>query len=43
LSDAFFVNMSVTVMDGLGFTSVLTLVVAPTQHAIFFGIKKGSD
>jgi multidrug efflux pump subunit AcrB len=43
LSDVFFVNMSVTIMAGLGFASVLTLVVVPTLYAIFFGIKKGSD
>ena len=40
LSDVFFVNMSVTIMAGLGFASVLTLVVVPTLYAVFFGIKK---
>jgi multidrug efflux pump subunit AcrB len=43
LSDVFFVNMSVTIMAGLGFASVLTLIVVPTLYAIFFGIKKGGD
>jgi multidrug efflux pump subunit AcrB len=40
LSDVFFVNMSVTIMAGLGFASVLTLVVVPTLYAVFFRIKK---
>ncbi len=39
LSDVFFVNMSVTIMAGLGFASLLTLTVVPTFYAIFFGIK----
>jgi multidrug efflux pump subunit AcrB len=38
LSDVFFVNMSVTIMAGLGFASVLTLIVVPTLYAIFFRI-----
>ena len=41
LSDVFFVNMSVTIMAGLGFASVLTLIVVPTLYSIFFGIRKG--
>jgi multidrug efflux pump subunit AcrB len=39
LSDVFFVNMSVTIMAGLGFASVLTLIVVPTLYAVFFRIK----
>lgn len=35
LSDVFFVNMSVTIMAGLGFASVLTLIVVPTLYAVF--------
>ncbi len=42
LSDVFFVNMSVTIMAGLGFASVLTLIVVPTLYAVFFGIRKGA-
>lgn len=38
LSDVFFVNMSVTIMAGLGFASVLTLIVVPTLYAVFFRI-----
>lgn len=38
LQDVFFVNMSITVMGGLGFASVLTLIVVPVLYAIFFKI-----
>ncbi|MEE4661061.1 MAG: hypothetical protein V2J89_11380, partial [Halieaceae bacterium] len=38
LSDVFFVNMSVTIMGGLGFATVLTLIVVPTLYAVFFRI-----
>jgi multidrug efflux pump subunit AcrB len=40
LSDVFFVNMSVTIMAGLGFASLLTLTVVPTLYATFFGIHR---
>lgn len=40
LSDVFFVNMSVTIMAGLGFASVLTLIVVPTLYAAFFRIRR---
>jgi multidrug efflux pump subunit AcrB len=40
LFDAFFKNMSVTIMFGLAFTTVLTLTVVPVLYAIFFRIKK---
>ncbi|MCP4875500.1 MAG: efflux RND transporter permease subunit [Gammaproteobacteria bacterium] len=43
LSDVFFVNMSVTIMAGLGFASVLTLIVVPTLYAVFFRIRRGGD
>ncbi len=42
LSDVFFVNMSVTIMAGLGFASLLTLTVVPTLYAVFFRIHKPS-
>jgi multidrug efflux pump subunit AcrB len=42
LSDVFFVNMSVTIMAGLGFASLLTLTIVPTLYATFFRIKKAS-
>ncbi|MEO0438848.1 MAG: hypothetical protein AAF098_18305, partial [Pseudomonadota bacterium] len=40
LSDVFFVNMSVTIMAGLGFASVLTLIVVPTLYALFYRVEK---
>jgi multidrug efflux pump subunit AcrB len=38
LGDAFFISMAVTIMFGLGFATVLTLVVVPVLYAIFFGV-----
>lgn len=38
VTDAFFVAMAVTIMFGLGFATVLTLVVVPVLYAIFFRI-----
>jgi len=37
--DAFFISMAVTIVFGLGFASVLTLVFVPTLYATFFKIK----
>ncbi len=39
LKDVFFVNMSITIMAGLGFATLLTLIVVPTLYAILFGIR----
>lgn len=39
LQDAFFIAMAVTIMFGLGFATVLTLIVVPVLYAIFFRIK----
>ena len=36
LTDAFFVSMAVTIMGGLAFASVLTLIAAPVLYLIFF-------
>lgn len=36
LSDAFFVSMAVTIMGGLAFASVLTLIAAPVFYYLFF-------
>ena len=38
LADVFFVNMSVTMMCGLGVATVLTLIVLPTMYATLFRI-----
>jgi multidrug efflux pump subunit AcrB len=37
--DAFFGSMAVTIMFGLGFATVLTLVIVPVLYALFYGIK----
>ncbi len=37
LTDAFFVSMAVTIMGGLAFASVLTMVAAPVFYLLFFG------
>jgi multidrug efflux pump subunit AcrB len=39
LRDVFFVNMSLTIMAGLGFATLLTLFFVPTLHAILFGVR----
>jgi len=36
--DAFFGSMAVTIMFGLGFATVLTLIVVPVLFALFFGV-----
>ena len=40
LRDAFFVSMAVTIMFGLGFATVLTLIVVPVLYAIFFRVRR---
>jgi multidrug efflux pump subunit AcrB len=35
--------MAVVIMIGLGFASVLTLIIVPVLYAIFFNIKETSD
>lgn len=37
LGDAFFVSMAVTIMGGLAFASILTLIAAPVLYDVFFG------
>lgn len=37
--DAFFGSMAITIMAGLGFATVLTLIVVPVLFAIFFKVK----
>jgi multidrug efflux pump subunit AcrB len=36
LKDVFFISMAVTIMFGLGFATILTLIVVPVLYAIFF-------
>ncbi len=38
VTDAFFVSMAVTIMFGLAFATVLTLIVVPVLYAIFFRV-----
>ncbi|UZP67197.1 efflux RND transporter permease subunit [Desulfovibrio mangrovi] len=40
LGDAFFVAMAVTIMAGLTFASILTLVVVPVLYVIFYGVRE---
>lgn len=39
LWDAFFVSMAVTIMAGLAFATVLTMVAVPVLYALLFGIR----
>jgi len=39
--DAFFVSMAVTIAFGLGFASVLTMVVVPVLYSIFYNVRTG--
>jgi len=39
VQDAFFVSMAVTIMFGLGFATVLTLIFVPVLYTIFFRIR----
>lgn len=39
LSDAFFRSLAVALMSGLGFATLLTLVVVPALYAILFGVR----
>ena len=39
LWDAFFASMAVTIMGGLAFATVLTLIAVPTLYALFFRIR----
>jgi multidrug efflux pump subunit AcrB len=38
LTDAFFVSMAMTIMFGLGFATILTLIVVPVLYTIFFKV-----
>jgi len=42
LQDAFFVSMAVTIMCGLAFATLLTLIVVPVLYTIFFRIPSHS-
>jgi multidrug efflux pump subunit AcrB len=36
VADAFFVSMAITIMFGLAFASVLTLIIVPVLYAMFY-------
>ena len=40
LTDAFYSAMAVTIMVGLAFATVLTMVVIPVNYALLYGVKK---
>jgi len=40
LRDAFFKDMAVTIMAGLAFATVLTLIIVPVLYAIFFRVRE---
>ena len=44
VQDAFFVSMAVTIMFGLGFATILTLIVVPVLYFLFYGwsFRKGN-
>ncbi len=42
LQDAFFISMAVTIMCGLAFATLLTLIVVPVIYTIFFRIPSAS-
>ena len=43
LSDGFFRGMAITIMGGLSFATVLTLIVIPCLYCIFYNVKQGSE
>ena len=43
LADAFFVSMAVTIMFGLGFATILTLIVVPVFYALIFRVPAAGD
>ncbi|WP_420434514.1 efflux RND transporter permease subunit [Hyphobacterium sp.] len=43
LFDAFFQAMAVTIIGGLTFATILTMIAVPVLYALFFGIRPGKD
>lgn len=43
LPDAFFASMAVTIMGGLAFAFVLTLIAVPVHYALIFRIRPPKD
>jgi multidrug efflux pump subunit AcrB len=42
-TDAFFVSMAVTIVFGLGFATLLILIVVPVLYSIFYGIHEDDE
>lgn len=42
-TDAFFVSMAVTIVFGLGFATLLILIVVPVLYSLFFGIHQDDE
>ncbi len=40
LFDAFFADMAVTIMGGLAFATVLTMIAVPVLYSLFYGVKQ---
>ena len=40
VADAFYAAMAVTIMCGLTFATILTMVVIPVNYALLYGVKK---
>lgn len=40
LTDAFFADMAVTIMGGLAFATILTLIAVPVLFCLFYGIRR---
>ncbi|MBQ3098445.1 MAG: efflux RND transporter permease subunit, partial [Kiritimatiellae bacterium] len=40
VADAFYAAMAVTIMCGLAFATVMTMVVVPVNYALIYGIKE---
>ncbi|WP_396587024.1 efflux RND transporter permease subunit [Bermanella sp. R86510] len=40
LTDAFFADMAVTIMGGLAFATVLTLIAVPVLYCLFYGVRR---
>jgi multidrug efflux pump subunit AcrB len=40
VADAFYAAMAVTIMCGLAFATILTMVVVPVNYALVYGIKE---
>ena len=39
LTDAFFADMAVTIMGGLAFSTILTMIAVPVLYSLFYKIK----